>query len=77
MHQRNCMHRDIKSNSVLVSTGGELKLGDFEYLAVLTTDRPNRATMVGIAWWMAPETVRESQAYGIGADVWSLGTLGD
>jgi serine/threonine protein kinase len=71
------MHRDITSDSVLVSTGGELKLGDFEYLAVLTTDRPNRTTMVGTAWWMAPETVRESQAYGIGADVWSLGILGD
>lgn len=75
MHSRNCMHRDIKSDNVLVSTGGDLKLGDFEYSAVLTSTRPNRTTMVGTAWWMAPETVRGSQAYGMGADVWSLGIL--
>lgn len=75
MHSRNCMHRDIKSDNVLVSTDGSVKLGDFEYSAVLTTQRPNRTTMVGTAWWMAPETVRGSQAYGMGADVWSLGIL--
>jgi hypothetical protein len=75
MHSRNCMHRDIKSDNILVSTTGEIKLGDFEYSAVLTSARPNRNTMVGTAWWMAPETVRGSQAYGMGADVWSLGIL--
>lgn len=75
MHSRNCMHRDIKSDNVLVSTDGDLKLGDFEYSAVLTTSRPNRTTVVGTTWWMAPETVRGSQAYGMGADVWSLGIL--
>lgn len=75
MHSRNCMHRDIKSDNVLVSTSGDLKLGDFEYSAVLTSERPNRTTMVGTAWWMAPETVRGSQAYGMGADVWSVGIL--
>jgi Protein kinase domain len=75
MHSRNCMHRDIKSDNVLVSTDGDLKLGDFEYSAVLTSSRPNRTTMVGTAWWMAPETVRGSQAYGMGADVWSIGIL--
>lgn len=75
MHSRNCMHRDIKSDNVLVSTNGDLKLSDFEYSAMLTSSRPNRTTMVGTAWWMAPETVRGSQAYGMGADVWSLGIL--
>lgn len=75
MHSRSCMHRDIKSDNVLVSTDGNLKLGDFEYSAVLTTSRPNRTTIVGTTWWMAPETVRGSQAYGMGADVWSVGIL--
>eukprot|EP00173_Palmaria_palmata_P003520 Plantae.Rhodophyta-Palmaria_palmata.ctg370.p1 GENE.Plantae.Rhodophyta-Palmaria_palmata.ctg370~~Plantae.Rhodophyta-Palmaria_palmata.ctg370.p1 ORF type:complete len:224 (-),score=27.27 Plantae.Rhodophyta-Palmaria_palmata.ctg370:184-816(-) len=75
MHSRNCMHRDIKSDNVLVSTCGDLKLGDFEYSAVLTAARPNRTTIVGTTWWMAPETIRGSQAYGMGADVWSIGIL--
>lgn len=74
MHSRHCMHRDVKSDNVLVSSDGSVKLGDFEYSAVLTTGRPKRRTVVGTAWWMAPETVRSSY-YDYAADVWSLGIL--
>ena len=74
MHSRHCMHRDIKSDNVLVSSDGEVKLGDFEYSAVLTEESPKRNTIVGTAWWMAPETVRSSY-YDYGADVWSIGIL--
>lgn len=74
MHSRGRMHRDIKSDNVLVSSDGEVKLADFEYTAILTADAPKRRTMVGTAWWMAPETVRASY-YDYGADVWSIGIL--
>lgn len=74
MHSRHCMHRDVKSDNVLVSSGGDVKLGDFEYSAVLTEGRPKRRTVVGTAWWMAPETVRSS-LYDYAADVWSVGIL--
>eukprot|EP00737_Agarophyton_chilense_P001626 gb/GEZJ01001824.1/.p1 GENE.gb/GEZJ01001824.1/~~gb/GEZJ01001824.1/.p1 ORF type:complete len:450 (-),score=46.59 gb/GEZJ01001824.1/:1061-2410(-) len=74
MHSRHCMHRDIKSDNVLVSSDGEVKLGDFEYSAELTVKSPKRRTVVGTAWWMAPETVRSS-FYDYGADVWSIGIL--
>lgn len=74
MHSRHCMHRDIKSDNVLVSSDGDVKLGDFEYTAELTAKSPKRRTVVGTAWWMAPETVRSS-FYDYGADVWSIGIL--
>lgn len=74
MHSRHCMHRDVKSDNVLVSSDGDVKLGDFEYSAVLTEGRPKRRTVVGTAWWMAPETVRSS-LYDYAADVWSVGIL--
>jgi len=74
MHSHRCMHRDIKSDNILVSSTGEIKLGDFEYTGVLTEDTPKRNTIVGTAWWMAPETVRSSY-YDYGADVWSIGIL--
>lgn len=74
MHSRGRMHRDIKSDNILVSSTGEVKLGDFEYTAILTEETPKRNTMVGTAWWMAPETVRSSY-YDYGADVWSIGIL--
>lgn len=74
MHSQKRMHRDIKSDNILVSSTGEIKLGDFEYTAVLTEEAPKRNTMVGTAWWMSPETVRSSY-YDYGADVWSIGIL--
>lgn len=74
MHSQSCMHRDIKSDNILVSSDGDVKLGDFEYTAVLTEETPKRNTVVGTAWWMAPETVRSSY-YDYGADVWSIGIL--
>lgn len=74
MHSRRCMHRDIKSDNILVASDGTVKLGDFEYSAVLTEESPKRRTVVGTAWWMAPETVRNSY-YDYGADVWSIGIL--
>lgn len=74
MHSHNRMHRDIKSDNILVSSDGEIKLADFEYTAVLTEETPKRNTIVGTAWWMAPETVRSSY-YDYGADVWSIGIL--
>lgn len=74
MHSRRCLHRDVKSDNVLVSSDGSVKLGDFEYSAVLTEGRPKRRTVVGTAWWMAPETVRSS-LYDYGADVWSVGIM--
>lgn len=74
MHSRRCLHRDVKSDNVLVSSDGSVKLGDFEYSAVLTAGRPKRRTVVGTAWWMAPETVRSS-LYDYGADVWSVGIM--
>eukprot|EP00177_Eucheuma_denticulatum_P002845 GFKZ01005100.1.p1 GENE.GFKZ01005100.1~~GFKZ01005100.1.p1 ORF type:complete len:425 (+),score=63.86 GFKZ01005100.1:374-1648(+) len=74
MHSGGRLHRDIKSDNVLVSSEGEIKLADFEYTAVLTEETPKRNTVVGTAWWMAPETVRSSY-YDYGADVWSIGIL--
>lgn len=74
MHSRSKVHRDIKSDNILVNSCGEVKLADFEYTAQLTEETPKRRTVVGTAWWMAPETVRASY-YDYGADVWSIGIL--
>ena len=33
LHEKHIIHRDIKSDNILISTNGDLKLGDFGYAA--------------------------------------------
>ncbi len=72
MHQDSKMHRDIKSDNVLTSTTGDVKIADFGFAVTLTNEKNKRTSVVGTPYWMAPELIRGRQ-YGCGVDIWSLG----
>jgi len=74
IHDNHRIHRDIKSDNILLSTRGEIKIADFGFAAQLTQDKQKRNTVVGTPYWMAPELIRGND-YSFKVDVWSLGIM--
>ena len=74
-HELNIIHRDIKTENIMISRDGRLKIMDFG-LAKLNTDNglTKTKTSVGTLSYMSPE-----QAQGVSADhrcdIWSLGVV--
>ena len=73
LHSRNIIHRDIKSDNILISAEGEIKLADFGFAVILTEEYQGRKSKVGTLCWMAPEIIQGLHSYDARVDVWALG----
>lgn len=72
MHRSHRLHRDIKSDNILVDGQGRVKIADFGFAVGLTKEVDKRKSVVGTPYWMAPELIRGLE-YDAKVDVWSLG----
>jgi len=74
LHEKEIVHRDIKSDNIMVSRDGRIKLTDFGYGAQLNKEQAQRRSVVGTTYWMAPEVIK-AESYDTKVDVWSLGIM--
>jgi len=74
IHGMHRIHRDIKSDNILIGIDADIKLADFGYAVQLSDEDEKRTTMAGSPYWMAPEII-EGEEYGKEVDIWSLGIM--
>lgn len=54
LHSRRQLHRDLKSDNILMNLNGDVKIADFGFAIQLTKEILSRKSLVGTPAWMAP-----------------------
>ncbi|KAF2074269.1 hypothetical protein CYY_004402 [Polysphondylium violaceum] len=73
LHSHQRIHRDLKSDNILIGDDGSIELADFGVTAIFEKNcLCSRKTIVGTPCWMAPEIISE-KGYNQSVDMWSFG----
>lgn len=68
------VHRDLKCENIILDESMNVKIIDFGFADVLTTERPVLTTQCGSLAYLSPEVVQGFE-YGYETDIWSLGIV--
>lgn len=75
LHEKSFIHRDIKPENVLITSDGQMKIGDFGMAKELSLEFDFLTkTKCGSPYATAPEVLKKS-FYSFGVDIWSFGVL--
>lgn len=72
LHTQGIIHRDIKSENIILGTDGTVKITNLRWSHKLESARDKCTSFVGTPHWMAPE-VANREPYNEKVDIWSLG----
>mmetsp|Transcript_27845 Transcript_27845/g.55747 ORF Transcript_27845/g.55747 Transcript_27845/m.55747 type:complete len:1148 (-) Transcript_27845:67-3510(-) len=89
MHERNFVHRDLKTSNILITDNFELKLADFGLARCLDSSFMGRlfegegyssgegefTNKVITLWYRPPELLLGETRYGCAVDIWSAGCI--
>ena len=59
IHSHHQIHRDVKSDNIMLNKNGQIKIADFGYAMQLTAEKGVAKGLAGTAAWMAPELIRK------------------
>ena len=74
MHNKNVLHRDIKSDNILFKPDGTLKICDMGFSVFLSEQKKYRDTQRGTINFVSPE-IAQGIHYSKEVDIWAFGCL--
>uniref|UniRef100_H3CP87 Serine/threonine-protein kinase Nek4 n=1 Tax=Tetraodon nigroviridis TaxID=99883 RepID=H3CP87_TETNG len=72
LHQRNILHRDLKTQNIFLTKCNIIKVGDLGIARVLENQNDMASTLIGTPYYMSPELF-SNKPYNHKSDVWALG----
>lgn len=72
MHERNILHRDLKTQNIFLTKSKIIKVGDLGIARVLDSAGDMATTLIGTPYYMSPELF-SNKPYNHKSDVWALG----
>jgi myosin-1 len=80
LHQRNIVHRDLKTGNLFLDANMNVKVGDFGLAALLVSQSDygaiRRTTMCGTPNYLAPEVLEKTgKGHDEKVDLWAIGIM--
>ena len=72
LHENKKIHRDVKTENILLTHDGIAKLADFGVSTQLMHSFSKKITKIGTPFYMSPEVILQNK-YDYKCDIWSLG----
>ncbi|XP_072317974.1 serine/threonine-protein kinase Nek4 [Eucyclogobius newberryi] len=72
LHERNVLHRDLKTQNIFLTKTNIIKVGDLGIARVLENQNDMASTLIGTPYYMSPELF-SNKPYNHKSDVWALG----